>query len=107
MDTVLRYRGRTVSAADVTMIRELIAAHPGLSRRQLSVKLCEAWDWRQLNGSFKDMVCRGLMLALHRADHIELPALKKRPLNPLKERAQPQPIEVDDSLLELSLATLG
>jgi len=107
MEVVLRYRGRAVAAGDVQCIRELIASHPGLSRRQLSAKLCEAWDWRQLNGSLKDMVCRGLMLALDRAGHIELPALKKRPLNPLSQRRRPQRIEVEEGRFESSLAALG
>lgn len=42
-----RYRGRTIGAEDVAFIRDLIAQHPELSRRKLSVKLCEAWQWRQ------------------------------------------------------------
>ena len=44
----------------------MIAAHPSASRRALSRQLCEAWDWKQPNGELKDLVCRGLMLALHR-----------------------------------------
>src|SRR6266849_2406584 len=37
-----RYRGRTVTAAEVVFIRQLIAAHPGASRRRLSHNLCES-----------------------------------------------------------------
>jgi hypothetical protein len=107
METVPRYRGRDVTVADVEFIQELIASHPGLSRRRLSAELCEAWDWRQSNGALKDMVCRGLMLALSRACLIELPALKKRPCNPLLRRTRPQPIEVDESRIETSLASLA
>ena len=73
---VLRYRGRAVTDADVAFIRDLIAAHPTASRRALSKKLCEAWNWVQPNGSLRDMVCRGLMLALHRAGHIALAAAR-------------------------------
>jgi hypothetical protein len=54
----LRYRGRPISEADLVQIRELIAAHPHASRRTLSAKLCEAWEWRQANGALRDMVCR-------------------------------------------------
>jgi hypothetical protein len=107
MDTVLRYRGRAVNAADIEWMRELIAAHPGLSRRRLSVKVCEGWDWRQPNGALRDMQCRGLMLAVHRAGHIELPALKKHPLNPLSRRTPPPPMEVDQRVIETKLAGLG
>jgi hypothetical protein len=61
------YRGRAVTAEDIVFIRELIAGHPDLSRRRLSAKLCEAWQWKQANGALRDMVCRGLLLMLHRA----------------------------------------
>ena len=62
MDESIRYRGRVVIKEDVTFIKELIASHPGESRRGLSKKLCEAWNWVQPNGQLRDMVCRGLML---------------------------------------------
>ena len=87
MRVELQYRGRVVTDADVALIKELIAAHPDLSRRALSKKLCEAWNWVQPNGTLRDMVCRGLMLALHRAGHIELPERRHVPPNPLAERS--------------------
>jgi hypothetical protein len=70
MESVLTYRGRQVSAADVGFIRELIAEHPKASRRALSKKLCEAWGWVQHNGALRDQVCRSLMLELHRGGHM-------------------------------------
>jgi hypothetical protein len=73
MSVRLTYRGRSVTNAEVAFINQLITAHPGASRRALSRKLCAAWDWVQPNGALRDMVCRGLLLALHRAGHIELP----------------------------------
>lgn len=80
---VVRYRGRGVTDADVAFIRDLITAHPGATRRALSHRLCEAWNWRQPNGVLRDMVCRGLLLALYRAGHIELPpARKSNPFGP-------------------------
>jgi len=78
---VLRFRGRCVTEEDVALIRALIAAHPGASRRALSRLLCEAWNWRQENGALRDMVCRGLMLALHRAGRIALPPVRHLSLN--------------------------
>ena len=80
---VLRYRGRMVTEANVAFIQRLIAAHPSATRRALSHRLCQAWNWVQPNGVLRDMVCRGLLLALHRAGHIELPpARKSNPLGP-------------------------
>lgn len=107
MDEVLRHRGRVVSQADVDFIRELIAREGGASRRKLSQKLCEAWDWRQPNGALRDMVCRGLMLALDRAGHIRLPAQRQVSRNPFLERARPEPVEVDSSPLCCTLSELG
>jgi hypothetical protein len=101
-----RYRSREIRASDVEFIRDLIARYPGVSRRGLSERLCEAWDWRQENGALKDMVCRGLMLALSRAALIELPARKKRPCNPFVQRGRPTSIEVDPSPIEGSLKDL-
>jgi hypothetical protein len=85
---VLRYRGRVVTDADVAFIRDLIAEHPGASRRALSRKLCVAWNWVQPNGALRDMVCRGLLLALHRAGHIELPPARwANPAGPQRRQA--------------------
>ena len=104
---VLRYRGREVDDGEVGFIRELIAAHPQASRRQLSKKLCEAWRWVQPNGQLRDMVCRGLMLELHRAGHIELPEVRQETRNPLAERARPVAVEVDRSPIRGGLSELG
>src|SRR5437773_2399603 len=69
-----KYRGRLVTAEDIAFIRQLIAENPQASRRRLSEKLCEVWQWKQANGALRAMVCRGLLLLLHRAGEIELPA---------------------------------
>ena len=92
-----RYRGRAIGAEDVTFIRKLIAQHPRLSRRKLSVKLCEAWQWRQANGAPRDMVCRGLLLMLHRAGAIELPKVRQVSPNPLARREPPPAMHVDQT----------
>jgi Domain of unknown function (DUF4338) len=107
METLLRYRGRAVTRHDVHQIRELVAAHPQHSRRALSQTLCRAWDWRQANGAPREMLCRGLMLALWRAGHIELPAVRRQPPNPLQVRARPSPVTVDAAPLRGSLCDLG
>src|SRR5438270_3642963 len=97
---VLRYRGRNVSEEDILYIRELIAAHPGASRRTLSTKLCQAWEWRQPNGALRDMVCRGLLLMLHRGGEIELPLVTYKRHNPLAHRARPAPVLLDQTPIE-------
>lgn len=107
MDIVFEYRRRQVTTEDVNFIRELIAAHPTDSRRALSKRLCEAWDWRQPNGSLRDMVCRSLMLGLHRGGHIELPSVRQVSHNPLAKRRKPAPVEVDRTPVRCSLRELG
>lgn len=101
------YRGRRIDGEDVAFLRDLIARHPGATRRKLSRLVCEAWDWRQANGTPRDMVCRGLMLALHRAGHIELPPPKTRPRNPLADRRRPSvDVQLDESPLRVGLGEL-
>jgi len=89
MDTDLRYRGRTIAAADVVFIRRLIEENPGASRRALSTKLCEAWQWAQPNGALRDGVARGLMLHLHREGQIRLPAKRFSPPNNAVRHSKP------------------
>jgi hypothetical protein len=105
--TALRYRGRTIGEGDILYIRELIAAHPGASRRALSTKLCQAWQWRQPNGALRDMVCRGLLLMLDRGGRITLPPVDYVRHNPLAHRARPAPALIDITPIEGRLRDLG
>jgi len=99
----LNYRGRAITSEDILYIKDLLAAHPGESRRMLSKMLCEAWQWKQPNGALRDMVCRGMLLMLDRAGQIELPAVKFVPHNPLARRVRPAPVLIDMTPLEGSL----
>jgi len=102
----LRYRGREISQEDILFIRTLIERHPQESRRTLSTKLCEAWQWRQANGALRDMVCRGLLLMLYRAGQIELPPVSYVRHNPLAHRARPEPPRIDSTPLQGRLSDL-
>src|SRR5438874_11319860 len=102
----LRYRGRVFTTEDILYIRELIAVHPGESRRRLSQMLCEAWQWKQPNGALRDMVCRGLLLMLDRTGQIQLPPVKKRPNNPLARRPIPPPVLIDRTPIQSALKLL-
>lgn len=110
MEGKLAHRGRIVTDADVAFIRKLIAKYPTASRRALSKKLCEAWNWVQPNGTLRDMVCRGLMLKLHRGGHIQLPPVRRVTGNPLSrrgaERRKPAVIAVDTTPLRATLAEI-
>jgi hypothetical protein len=100
------FRGRTLAGKDIEFINALINENPGASRRALSKKLCLAWNWVQPNGALRDMVCRGMMLELHRAGLIYLPAKKMSPANPFLKRNRPEKIEVDQTPLNSALSVI-
>ena len=95
-----------VTADDIISIRQLIAENPGASRRRLSEKLCEAWEWKQANGALRAMVCRGLLLMLHRAGEIQLPPVRFKTLNPFVVRVTPPPMLIDTTPIAVSLKEL-
>ncbi|MBV8906326.1 MAG: DUF4338 domain-containing protein [Acidobacteriia bacterium] len=101
-----KYRGRMITTEDIGFIRQLIAENPSASRRRLSEKLCEAWQWKQTNGALRAMVCRGLMLMLHRAGEIELPPIRFKALNPLLRREAPLPMLIDMTPIQGALAEI-
>lgn len=108
MNEQIKYRGREATAEDIAFINKLIAEYPDESRRILSKKLCEAWNWVQPNGQLRDMVCRGFMLQLHRAGLITLPERKRTPNNPLAGgRKKPAQVEVNQSLFRGSVKELN
>ena len=106
MPVQYKYRGRVITQQDITFLRQFIADHSHLSRRRLSAKVCEAWDWKQTNGALRDMVCRGLLLMLHRAGEIELPQVRFVARNPLVERERPAPVLIDTTPLIAHLREL-
>lgn len=106
MQTGICYRHRVVTDSDVAFIRQLVAEHPESSRRDLSKKLCVAWNWVQANGALRDMVCRGLMLKLHREGLIELPPVRREMRNPLARRSAPALVSVEAAALQASLAEI-
>jgi Domain of unknown function (DUF4338) len=107
MQSPLSYRHRVITDDDLVFIRKLVAEHPGLSRWALSKKLCVAWNWVQANGALRDMVCRGMMLMLHRQGLIELPPVRRVSRNFLVERKVPEVVSIDQTPLSMSFAELG
>ena len=97
MDLEIKYQGKVATTGDVEFIRKLIAKNSDDSRRGISKKLCEAWNWVQPNGALRDMVCRGFLLRLHRAGYIKLPARKFTPNNPLTNRKRPRKVDLDQT----------
>jgi len=100
MANVFKYRSRCVTDTDLIFIKRLIHENPTASRRRLSALLCEAWNWVQPNGTLCDMVCRSLMLGMHREGLIELPPVRQVNPNPLANRAKPRPVTVDTTQID-------
>jgi hypothetical protein len=106
MDGALRYRGRLVTPDDLATIRTLLAT-PEISRRALSLQLCDRWQWRQPNGAPCDAICRGLLLWLHRAGHIALPPPQWTTRKPWRPRTSAPPVLIDTTPITTSLRALG
>jgi hypothetical protein len=107
MDRVLRYRGRDISTDDVSFINEIITNNEGASRRELSIRLCEAWSWVQPNGNTCDAVCRGLLLELHRSGHIELPPPKWVSKKAAARNQSPAHVNLEPRPLHARLSEIG
>ena len=106
MDLKVKYQGRIANTEHVEFIKRLIAENPKDSRRALSKKLCEAWNWVQPNGALRDMVCRGFLLRLESAGHIKLPPRRYKPNNPLANRKKPPKVEVDETPIFTTLSSI-
>jgi hypothetical protein len=106
VDTLLTYRGRPITPADLAFLRTLLAAEPRLSRRAVSFAACAAWQWRQPNGQPCDALCRGLLLRLHRAGHLVLPPPRWHTAKPWRPRTSAPPVRVDTSPLVAALGDL-
>ncbi|HLI82374.1 MAG TPA: Druantia anti-phage system protein DruA [Bryobacteraceae bacterium] len=91
-----RYRGRNIGRSEILFVRQFIAEHPEMSRYALSRQLCELWQWKQANGALRDMVCRGLLLLLHRAGEIHLPPTRCGLSRDWAEYERPEPIVPDN-----------
>ena len=104
---MVTFRGRSVTSQQIVFIRRLIAERPELSRWKLSRELCEVWQWKQANGALRDMLCRGLLLLLHRSGEIELPPVKRTVRNRIAERLRPAAVLVEQRPLRGSLGDVG
>ncbi|MGH2356922.1 MAG: Druantia anti-phage system protein DruA [Candidatus Limnocylindria bacterium] len=106
MEPRLTYRGRVITPSDLATIRALLTT-PGISRRALSLQLCDVWQWRQPNGTPCDAICRGLLLWLHRGDHIQLPSPQWTTRKAWRPRTSAVPVLIDTTPIEQPLAALG
>ena len=106
MEPRLTYRGRVITPDDLATIHARLTT-PGISRRALSFQLCDAWHWRQPNGTPCYAICRGLLLWLHRAGHIQLPPPQWTTRKAWHPRTSAPPVLIDATPIAMSLGALG
>jgi Druantia protein DruA len=91
----VKLRGRVFSVEELATIKWIVDSSPGESRSALSMRICEALDWRQTNGRLKDRSCRDALAKLHERGFLQLPPrrLIPRPRLPIciTERTAPRP----------------
>src|SRR4030043_334174 len=65
--------GQDFTEEIIGKIREIVTANPGISRRDLSLRVCGWLNWKSPNGRFQEMSCRVALLKLERRGIVKLP----------------------------------
>jgi hypothetical protein len=106
MDKEIIVRGRRIGAAEVAFIRGLISREGAQGRTHVSRVLCRRWEWRQANGSYREIACRALLRQLDCKGLIVLPAMRKPARRPgCRNTVAPLP-PMDTAILEAPLSRL-
>jgi hypothetical protein len=74
----MRLCGREFTEATIAQIGRITGSDPSVSRRAISLRVCELLEWKAPNGKLKDVSCRKALLELHRRRLINLPAAEER-----------------------------
>lgn len=100
-------QGRPFGPTQLAEIQALLERHPAASRYRLSCHLATLWNWRARNGQLKDMAARTLLLKLHQAGWIQLPASRRpSPTRSGKAAAGVDALALDEHPVVASLASL-
>ena len=97
--------GRDFSLDIISRIKTTIKAEPSISRRALSLKVCDWLDWKARTGRPKEVNCRVALLRLHRRGQITLP--DARPKSDVFRPSTRKEVSVELADVECSLAELG
>jgi hypothetical protein len=71
--------GQEIDERVIGQIQGMIDEVPGLSRVQLSRRICEELKWRSRNGRLKEVSCRTVLLRMQRRGWIRLPEVAPFP----------------------------
>lgn len=72
-ESPLTLAGRTFSAQELELVRQLLVNHPHLSRHELAATVCELLDWRRPTGRLKIREGRDLLQQLAVREDLRLP----------------------------------
>jgi hypothetical protein len=83
--------GQDFSPEKVREIQAMIERDPVVSRRGLSLRVCERLDWKSPNGRWKEMSCRVALLKLQRQGLLELPQCHAMACKELRRHGEARP----------------
>jgi len=72
----IRVQGRSLSAAEVIELQQLIDEHPDWSRHRVANEMCQRWDWQTPAGQLKTFAALSLLLKLEQRHHLRLPPVR-------------------------------
>jgi hypothetical protein len=102
----MRLYSREFNAPMIARITKVLRADPSMSRRALSLRVCEWMQWRTAKGKWKEVSCRKALLELHRRKLITLPEAKKSCFS-RSWRKTPRDRQIDNPEVQCTLKVLG
>jgi len=70
------FKDRTFSDSELSLMRDVVARHAGLSRQELANTICELLNWRRPGGGLKTWECKELLVALEARGVVALPPMR-------------------------------
>lgn len=98
--------GQVFTQEVLEKIRATVESEPTMSRRVLSVRVCEWLDWKTPNGKPKEMSCRRALLQLHRQGLVSLVERVRSDFFVCQKQKRPAPLPAMDPVC-CSLRQLG
>jgi len=77
MATSVSFSGRTFSAGELELMRQIALEFSALGITEIARTVCELLEWRRPNGGLKNHECRQLLERLQAEGFLQLPALRK------------------------------
>ena len=76
-ENVIHVQGRSLSAADLLELQDLIDTHPKWTRTRVAKELCQQWGWQTPLGQLKTFAARAMLLTLAKRYGLRLPPVRE------------------------------